>query len=246
MHPESEVSMGHHAPSVAGSVATPNTDVMMLSLDYASTIPDVMAADLYGQSSCCMHAQPLQLTMCSDQLYFDRVHHFIPILNRRKFMDWSYRAAKSSEGVHLRYAMWALAASMSSQFQEACCMFYQAARRRLDELEYQNSVSNEGLLQQAQSWILLALYDTLRTQRRQGWLNAGRSNRLIQLMRLYELDGPGIIRGSTPPGNTPSSGTKLEEGRRVFWMAFCLDRFASTPEGWPLTMEEHMVGVDDT
>jgi hypothetical protein len=54
-------------------------------------------------------------------------------------------------------------------------------------------------------------------------------------MRLFELDTPSasIL--------TPSEWVEVEEKRRTFWVAFCLDRFLSIRNRWPLTLIEHLV-----
>lgn len=53
---------------------------------------------------------------------------------------------------------------------------------------------------------------------------------------LHRLDGAGLdVKQCLPP---PRDWTEREERRRTFWMAFCLDRFASIGTGWPMTIDE--------
>lgn len=53
---------------------------------------------------------------------------------------------------------------------------------------------------------------------------------------LHRLDGAGLdVKQCLPP---PRDWTEREERRRTFWMAFCLDRFASIGTGWPMTVDE--------
>jgi hypothetical protein len=60
------------------------------------------------------------------------------------------------------------------------------------------------------------------------------------MMGLNRLDGSGIdVKQSMLP---PKDWTEREERRRVFWMAFCTDRYASIGTGWPLVIDEHDVG----
>lgn len=134
---------------------------------------------------------------------------------------------------------------MSSQFHSVCDTLYNLSRQKLDELERGDTASDASLMGQAQSWILLALYDSTRSQQRRAWLSAGRCFRLVQLMKLHELDTLGDAT-STSTVNSHSKCVELEEKRRLFWMAFCLDRFASMSEMRPLTLDEHAVSRLDS
>ena len=67
-------------------------------------------------------------------------------------------------------------------------------------------------------------------------MSAGRVFRLVQLMRLYEVDG----YDATAP--TPTCIVS-EEKRRTFWVAYILDRLVSIRSGSPLTLVEQMVST---
>ena len=89
-------------------------------------------------------------------------------------------------------------------------------------------------IKQVQVSILLAIYEFMRSHYRRGWMSAGRAFRLIQLMRLHEIDAPDHISMQT-------NWIETEEKRRTFWMAYSLDRFISIRNGWPLTLCEQVV-----
>merc|ERR1712032_553350 len=56
------------------------------------------------------------------------------------------------------------------------------------------------------------------------------------MMQLHRLDGVGLdVKQCLPP---PKDWTEREERRRTFWMAFCVDRYASIGTGWPMTIDE--------
>lgn len=75
----------------------------------------------------------------------------------------------------------------------------------------------------------------MRTLHRAAWASAGRAFRLVQLMRLHEIDSP-----TKPP--VPERDTiETEEKRRVFWMAYFLDHLLSMRNNWPITLNEHVV-----
>lgn len=95
-------------------------------------------------------------------------------------------------------------------------------------------------IEQVQAWILLTIYEFMRTNYRRGWMSAGRAFRLVQLMRLYEVDVPNtpITQGNA---TTQQDWIQTEEKRRTFWMAYILDRFVSIRNEWPLTLDEQAV-----
>ncbi len=88
---------------------------------------------------------------------------------------------------------------------------------------------------QVQAWILIATYESMRAYHRQAWLSAGRAFRLVQMMRLHEIDSPANMLISDP------DHTETEERRRVFWMAYFLDHLFSMRNDWPVTLNEHVV-----
>ncbi len=68
------------------------------------------------------------------------------------------------------------------------------------------------------------------------WMTTWRATRLTQLLGLYRLDGLGVEFKQTLPRETDIG--EMEERRRTFWMAFCMDRYAGVGTGWPLIVDE--------
>ena len=130
--------------------------------------------------------------------------------------------------------MWTLAASLSTQFQHIRDSLYTVAKQTLEAIELKSDQVEPLDIEQVQAWVLLTIYEFMRVSYRRGWMSAGRVFRLVQLMRLYEIDEP----GTTAP---PLDCTVSEEKRRTFWIAYLLDRLVSIPRGWPLTLNEQMV-----
>jgi len=90
-------------------------------------------------------------------------------------------------------------------------------------------------VEQVQAWVLIATYESMKTHHRHAWMSTGRAFRLVQLMRLHDIDSP---------AKDPISDTDLivtEEKRRAFWMAYLLDHLFSIRNGWPITLNEHVV-----
>lgn len=92
-------------------------------------------------------------------------------------------------------------------------------------------------VEQAQTWILIATYEFRRMHFHRSWMSTGRAVRLVQMMGLHCMDR--TVSDSPPlllP--KPKDWTAGEERRRTFWMAFCLDRYASIGHGWPSTVDD--------
>lgn len=180
--------------------------------------------------------------MGRDQLYFDRVHSFAPILQRWKYQVWAKQPKKSDGQICLQYAMWTLAASMSAQFQGIRDALHQETRRMLDILDLRCSRMEMVTIEQAQAWVLVSIYEYMHVSPQQGWISIGRCCRLVLGMRLYELDDP-----NSPITMSPNQDqglvdwTALEEQRRTFWMAYSLDRFISFHSSLPFTLNEQLV-----
>jgi hypothetical protein len=59
------------------------------------------------------------------------------------------------------------------------------------------------------------------------------------MMNLHRLDGVGeSVKQMIAP---PRDWTELEERRRIFWSAFCSDRYSCAGSGWPMSIEERDV-----
>lgn len=117
-------------------------------------------------------------------------------------------------------------------------------RCSLDELNNKDNGRDFGSIEHAQAQVILPIYEFMRTDDQKGWMSAGNCFRLLQFMRLYEVDSPDeeVRRKSV---NGSEEWLCAEERRRVFWMAYSLDRFISIREERPLTLNEQMVSVPD-
>jgi hypothetical protein len=176
-----------------------------------------------------------------DLLYFERVHLTVPIIHKRHYMSWSQSSVPDDYMICLQKAMWTLAMCFSSQFESMREAAYIETRSMLEHQEF-TGIGNPIKLAQAQAWILLTYYELLRSSYHRAWLSAGRALRLVQLLRLHELDGPGMsgeLR-QLPPTEQDISA---EEHRRTFWFAYCLDRFIGVHTQLPLTLSESDVSL---
>lgn len=180
-------------------------------------------------------------TLHRDQLYFDRIHPSVPILHQRQYLSWSGKPkAKHTSRACLQHAMWTLASLVSAQFQHLQKSLYRETKQMLEAWSLGGNGKTPIETEQVQAWILVATYESMRTYHQQAWMSAGRAFRLVQLMRLHEIDSP---------PNSARNGSdfiKTEEKRRVFWMAYFLDHLFSMRNNWPITLNEHVVSSEHT
>ncbi|KAK4867167.1 hypothetical protein LT330_000677 [Penicillium expansum] len=98
-----------------------------------------------------------------NQLYFDRVYPFIPIRQQGRYFSWAKQRSPSGSHLCLKYAVWTMAASLSSQFQHLRDGLYHDTRQMLEALENEDYHQEDAFyLQQAQAWILVAVYNSCR------------------------------------------------------------------------------------
>ena len=94
-------------------------------------------------------------------------------------------------------------------------------------------------LTRAQTWVLLAAHEFKMMYFPRAWMSVGRATRMVLMMGLHRMDGIGMdVKQCLPP---PKDWTEREERRRTFWMAYCVDRYASMGTGWPMTVDERDV-----
>lgn len=175
----------------------------------------------------------------SDHLYFDRVHLSVPILNQRRYFARAARHSVSMEPfTSLQYAMWTLASSVGTQFQHLQHKFYAYTRSLLEAWETE-TLTKSIPIEHTQAWALIAIYEITQFDYQLGWISAGRFFRLVQLMKLYEIDMPQKPNIDASPSNLP--WVELESRRRTFWIAYMLDRCINLVDQLPLTLSEQVV-----
>jgi hypothetical protein len=126
--------------------------------------------------------------------------------------------------------------ALSSQFESLRNTLYNETRQMLETLDLSEDDMGVVRIEQVQAWLLIAHYEFTRVNFRRGWVSAGRAFRLVQLAKLHEIDSPGaFLEGEDP--------VLVEERRRTFWVAYCLDRFICMKSRWPLTLIEEVVSL---
>lgn len=139
----------------------------------------------------------------------------------------------------LRYMIWCHAASVSDKYFFLHSHFYQRARKYAEQDEMKGFGESTVSLAHCQMWVLVGTYEFRMIYFPRAWLSVGKAGRLALMMGLHRLDGVGLdVKQSILP---PKDWTEREERRRVFWMSFCADRYASIGTGWPMVIDENDV-----
>lgn len=180
-----------------------------------------------------------------DQVYFDRVHPVLPIIYRRHFFSWADQESPGLARVSLRLAMRLIAAAMSAPGHHFCDQLYAETCRLLQA--HTVGSKDDLALEYIQAWLLVGYYELLRVGEHQAILTAGRCFRLVHMARLSDIDAPNPgeldLRQSSLDKITNEdvhreSFSLVEEKRRMFWLAFCLDRFLCSRNQYPLTLQD--------
>lgn len=175
--------------------------------------------------------------MSRDQLYFDRVHKFIPLLHQRQYLSWSKKKTEKTSRLCLQSAMWTLATSVSVQFQHLQKKLFRDTKLMLESLSTANEDRSPADTEHVQALVLVAIYESMRAPKQQAWITAGQAFRLVQLMKFHEIDCPTVYATTKPT----KSFLEIEEQRRVFWMSYFLDTLLTMLNCLPLTLNEHVV-----
>ncbi|OOF91373.1 hypothetical protein ASPCADRAFT_57525 [Aspergillus carbonarius ITEM 5010] len=149
---------------------------------------------------------------------------------------------KSASRRCLQYAMWTLTASMSAQLHHLCDILYRFTQKLLGFLQLANDHIEIYEIEHVQAWLILAVYEFTHHSFHHAWMSAGQGIRLVQLMNLHRMD----INENGPDFRRICGTDEFiceEQKRRVFWMAYVLDRFISLSLENPLTFDERIIAT---
>ncbi len=134
----------------------------------------------------------------------------------------------------LQYAIWCMAAQGHQEYGAYYEAFYLRARRYLEADELKECGEHFISIQHTQAWCLVATAEARSMSFTRASMSCARAVRLVMMLGLHRLDDPlsddNPISSTLPP---PASWVELEERRRTFWEAFCIDSHASITTGWP-------------
>ncbi|RLM00469.1 hypothetical protein CFD26_107368 [Aspergillus turcosus] len=241
---ENEMTMLPDVPFLAtdlsSSLSPPQPIIEHQALSQAYLPPGLNAEGNFGWDMLGLGLEePLPTQDVIDelnQIYFDKIHPSIPMLHRPRHLAAMNLAYNIRPAVCLQYATWCHAAAVSEKYSNLHALFYQRARKyaELDEMKgFGESICS---LAHCQTWNLISTYEFKMMYFPRAWLSSGKATRLALMTGLNRLDGLGSeVKQSLPPAR---DWTEKEERRRTFWMAFCIDRYASAGTGWPVIIDE--------
>ncbi|KAK4188598.1 fungal-specific transcription factor domain-containing protein [Podospora australis] len=231
-------------PTVASGRGPGNS----VSLPFLPTLLHATSSSLAPGSANGSSGDDASSTLLTDlvkadliHIFFDRVHPTIPLLHKAAAIAW----LSSSEPLDdyrqcLQYCIFSLAAVYSPfaprSLQES---LHRKARAKIEDLDLLSDDLNTCKIEHVQSWVLLAFYEFAASTYRQAWLSAGRAFRMVHLMMVHAVDAPSAIQNMYP--TELLSEIQREEKRRVFWMAYCLDRLLSVCHNTSTTLSEFTV-----
>lgn len=166
------------------------------------------------------------------RIFFRDIHPTFPILHPAKYFHRQH-AQKADEGIQcLQYIIWSHAASFDENFSYMQDKFYEQARR----YACANELNDTGVsLTQCQALVLISYYEYKHAIFPRAWLTAGRAMRLAHVLNLHRMDS-GVYSNST--FGTSNEWADMEERRRAFWSAFCLDSYSGFCGGFLSMIDE--------
>jgi hypothetical protein len=158
------------------------------------------------------------------------------MIHKYRFLAALSLAPHMRPPVCLRYAIWAMACSVTEKYFGYAEVFYQRARKYAESDEMRGYGESMVTLSHCQAWVLISFFEFKYLFFPRAWMSAGRSVRVAGMLGLNRLDSAGLeVKQALPP---PRDWTDREERRRTFWMAYCCDKYASVGTGWPMSLEE--------
>ena len=211
----------------------------MVGLGLEEPMPMQEAIDeLYAYG---LHSKKRLLTQISTHIYFEKVHPFEPMLHKGRYYSLLSLAPHARPQICLRYAMWALAASVTEKYMPHADIFYRRSRKYAERDEMKGVGEGIVSVQYAQTWTMLCTYEFKNMYFPRAWMSVGRAARMVNMLSLNRVDGIGMdVKQGLPP---PRDWIDREERRRTFWMTYCVDRYASIGTGWPMTIDERDVSI---
>jgi Fungal Zn(2)-Cys(6) binuclear cluster domain len=127
----------------------PSFDISQAALGFSASAPNI-PTDFFGSYELIglglQEALPPQDMMDElHQIYFDKHHRTMPIMHKLRYYASLDRAPHMRPPICLRYAMWTVAASLSDKYLSFEDIFYERARRYLQDAEMKVRLSKYSL-----------------------------------------------------------------------------------------------------
>jgi len=170
------------------------------------------------------------------EIYFTKAHPSMPIIHKPRFLASLNMSYHLRPPICLRYIMWAHACALTPKYKTSAELFYQKARKYIEQDEMKGHGESFISVQHGQTWNLIVTYEFKMMYFPRAWMSCGRATRIVQLMGFHRQDRVGLdVKQTVAP---PKDWIEREERRRTFWLSYCQDRYASVGTGWPLMIDE--------
>lgn len=176
---------------------------------------------------------PAEMIEDLHQTYFSKQHPLIPIVHPGRYMQAFYSCPHLRPPMALSYAIWTMAANGHEKYSSYHDVFHRRARHYLAEDELRGEGEHFLTVAHAQAWALVATNEARCMWFTRAAMSAASCIKLLHMMGLHRLDDPNASVEMAPTIAPPRDWTELEERRRVFWGAMCIDSHASISTGWP-------------
>ncbi|KUI65341.1 Transcriptional activator protein acu-15 [Cytospora mali] len=183
---------------------------------------------------------PTEMIEDLHQAYFTRQHPLIPIIHPGRYMQAFYSGPHLRPPMALSYAIWTTASNGHDKYSSYHDVFHRRARRYLQEDELKGDGEYFITVAHAQAWALIATDEARCMWFTRAAMSAASCVKLIHMMGIHRLDDPNAAVEMAPTIAPPRDWTELEERRRLFWGAMCIDSHASINTGWPC-----LINMDD-
>ncbi|KAJ0341839.1 hypothetical protein COL922a_001933 [Colletotrichum nupharicola] len=182
---------------------------------------------------------PFEMMEDLNKSFFERQQHFIPIIHPGRYFQSFYSAPHKRPPMCLQYAVWAMASNGHEKYSQYHEIFYKRARQYADADEMRGYGEHFLTVQHAQAWALIATDEARCMYFTRAAMSSAKCVRLVEMMGLHRIDGDG--QEMAPTLAPPTSWVDLEERRRAFWGAYCIDCHASISTGWPTLIDPNEI-----
>ncbi|KAK1674563.1 hypothetical protein BDP55DRAFT_612092, partial [Colletotrichum godetiae] len=182
---------------------------------------------------------PFEMIEELNKSFFERQQHFIPIIHPGRYLQAFYSAPHKRPPMCLQYAVWSMASNGHEKYSQYHDIFYKRARQYADADEMKGFGEHFLTIQHAQAWALIATDEARSLFFTRAAMSSAKCVRLVEMMGLHRIDGDG--QEMAPTLAPPTSWVDLEERRRAFWGAYCIDCHASIATGWPTLIDPNEI-----
>ncbi|GKT82579.1 binuclear zinc transcription factor [Colletotrichum tofieldiae] len=173
--------------------------------------------------------------------YFDKWHHTAPMLQRSKYMMSLSLPPHMRPPMCLQYIVIAMGAEIVNSHRQLAIPFYQRARAYAESDEMRADGHSFATLAHAQSWCLMAYFESQYLFFAQSSMSLCRAIRVAQMLGIHRVDGDSAeAMPLLPP---PKDWSEAEERRRTWWVIYCSDRLVSGTTGWPVIINEQDIST---